>query len=78
MIQLINQLLSAARSFTVGDFFVLKMLLCCIGIILGMYFSDFFLNHKTIVWIVTIVLWFIMLIRILAALKKQNTKNSKK
>lgn len=74
MIQLINQLLSAARSFTVGDFFVLKMLLCCIGIILGMYFSDFFLNHKTIVWIVTIVLWFIMLIRIPCCVEKTKYK----
>lgn len=70
MIQLINQLLSAARGFTVGDFFTLKMLLCCTGILLGMYFSDFFLNYKTIVWIATIILWVIMLIRILTALKK--------
>lgn len=71
MTKLINLLMSSARRFSVGDFAVLKLLLCSIGIILGMYFSEFFLSYKYLVWAAAIVLWIVMLVRIIVLARKK-------
>ncbi len=55
MKKLISKVLNATKNYNVWDFGWLKVTLCALGIILGAYFSQFFLRHMTIVWIVFIV-----------------------
>lgn len=71
MIRLVNLLLSSARRFTAGDFAVLKLLMCCVGIIVGMYFAEFFLGCKAFVWGAAAVLWAVMLVRIVVLARKE-------
>ncbi|NLD22340.1 MAG: hypothetical protein GX664_07725 [Bacteroidales bacterium] len=51
---LIEKFLSGARNYGVMDFGMLKISMILIGIIVGAYFSEFFLSYKTILWIVAI------------------------
>lgn len=70
MVKLVNLLLSSARRFTAGDFAVLKLLMCCAGIIVGMYFAEFFLGYKAFVWGAAAVLWAVMLVRVVVLARK--------
>lgn len=58
---LIERLLRAGRKYTLIDFACLKITLVSLGILLGAYLSNFFLNYTTILWIIFIVsyLWII-------------------
>ena len=51
----INKVLESTRWYTVWDFGILKISLMCFGILLGAYFSDFFLSKITFIWIIYIV-----------------------
>jgi hypothetical protein len=59
MTTLIERLLKAARKFTVMDYACFKITLVSFGIILGAYFSNFFLCYTTFLWVIFIVsfLW---------------------
>ena len=52
---LIKNLVEAARRFTGADFAVFKICLLSIGILLGSYFSYFFLQYTLIVWVVAVI-----------------------
>lgn len=55
----IKRLLKAARKYTVMDYAFLKITLVSFGILLGAYFSQFFLNHTSFLWVIFILsyLW---------------------
>jgi len=55
MRELINKVLNSARNYSVWDFGLLKICMMSIGILLGVYFSNFFLTNILFVWIVCIV-----------------------
>ncbi len=47
--------LNSARKFTVVDFGIFKTYLVAVGILLGAYFSPFFLKYICAVWTVAII-----------------------
>lgn len=51
MKKLIKRALNSAKEYSVWDFGILKVSLICLGILLGTYFSDFFLSKIVFVWI---------------------------
>lgn len=51
---LINNLMDAAKKYTFWDYAFFKTCLIAVGIILGAYFSQFFLKYISIVWIIAI------------------------
>ena len=69
MVKLIRFLMSAVRKFTVGDFVVFKLMLCSVGMLIGVYFYDY-LWQNNLLWIVAIATVVIVLIRLLVLGKK--------
>lgn len=61
MKKLIDKTLNAAKMYNVFDYAWFKVTLCSLGILLGTYFSQFFLNYISIVWAVFIIsyIWII-------------------
>lgn len=59
MTTLIERLLKAARKFTAMDYVWFKITLVSFGIILGAYFSNFFLGYTAFLWVIFIIsfLW---------------------
>lgn len=55
MKKFIQRALKAASKYTVMDFAFFKITLIFLGILLGAYFSEFFLSHTVFVWVVFIV-----------------------
>ncbi len=55
MNKFIKRVLKATSKYTVMDFACLKITLVFLGILLGAYFSEFFLNHTVFLWIVFII-----------------------
>ncbi|MDD2233767.1 MAG: hypothetical protein PHZ11_01370 [Desulfitobacteriaceae bacterium] len=55
----IQRLLKAAGKYTITDYAFFKATLISLGILLGAYFAQFFLNHAFFLWAVFIVsyLW---------------------
>jgi hypothetical protein len=54
MEKLINSALNAAKKYTVWDYGCLKITLISFGILLGAYFSKFFLSYILLFWIIFI------------------------
>jgi hypothetical protein len=61
MKNLINKLLGATKKYTVLDYSLLKITLISLGILIGTYFSNFFSNHTSLLWIIFIIsyIWII-------------------
>ncbi len=61
MEKLLKQTLSAAKKYNAWDYAWLKTCLVALGIILGAYFSSFFLKYITVVWVIAIItyIWII-------------------
>lgn len=61
MKSLVDKAMQAVKSFNVWDYGYFKLCLLSLGIILGAYFSPFFLNNIIAVWIIFIVtdIWLI-------------------
>ena len=51
----IKNLIEAARHFTGSEFAVFKICLLSIGILLGSYFSSFFMEYTSMVWVVGVI-----------------------
>lgn len=71
MKRLIDSLMGAVRRFGVFDFAVFKLALLGAGILLGAYFSSFFLTWSTIVWAVVAVLFITLFFRLAGCMKKK-------
>lgn len=58
----ITTLLGIGQRFSALDFGVFKVLLLCIGIVLGITFLKFFLTYRLVVWILLLValVWLII------------------
>lgn len=70
MSNLIKNLMNAARHFSVMDFVAMKLYLLCIGILLGSYFSSFFMKYIGLVWIVLTLAFVILIFRTSSLYKK--------
>lgn len=55
MREFIDRALNAAGKYTVLDFACLKIAILSIGILLGAYFSEFFLGYTSYLWVIYIV-----------------------
>lgn len=55
MKKLINSVLKSARNYSLFDFACLKIYLVFAGILLGSYFSNYFLSNILVVWVICIV-----------------------
>lgn len=55
MMKFIAKSLNAARKYNLWDFACLKITLLSLGILVGTYFSQFFLNLISIIWVVFIL-----------------------
>jgi putative Mn2+ efflux pump MntP len=55
MKKLINRLLNAAKKYNAWDYALFKITLCSFGVLLGTYFSQFFLKYMPIVWVIFII-----------------------
>lgn len=51
----INQIMGAAGKYTVFDFACLKTALLFLGILIGVYFAEFFVNYTSYLWGIFIV-----------------------
>lgn len=69
---LIIRLMQAVRHFTAFDFAIFKIGLLSIGILLGVYFADFFLQFTSALWFVAIAAFAFMWIQTIKYLKKKN------
>lgn len=65
MANVFKKLVDAAHRFTAYDFTIFKLTLLSAGILLGAYFSRFFLENITIVWIVGLLCWVVLMWRLL-------------
>jgi small multidrug resistance family-3 protein len=52
---LIERSIRAARKYTLVDYSCLKLTLLSLGILLGAYFSKFFLNNASLLWVIFII-----------------------
>lgn len=55
MSNFIKNLIESAHHFTGLDFAVFKICLISIGILLGSYFSCFFMQYTLIVWVIAVI-----------------------
>ncbi|OPX88620.1 MAG: hypothetical protein A4E53_01875 [Pelotomaculum sp. PtaB.Bin104] len=55
--------LKATSKYSVMDFACLKITLVFLGILLGTYFSNYFLNYTDFLWVVFIVSYFWIMYR---------------
>lgn len=60
----VAKLLDAARRFSAFDFAAFKICLLAFGVLLGAYFSEFFLAHIVYVWVLAIIAWTIVMIQV--------------
>ncbi|NLD05229.1 MAG: hypothetical protein GX672_04940 [Synergistaceae bacterium] len=51
MFQFIDRLIKAANRYTLWDYFFLKTTVLFFGILIGTYFSRFFINHTLFLWV---------------------------
>lgn len=70
MKNLIRNLVNIARQFTSTDFAVFKICLLSIGILFGAYFSMFFMNNIIWIWVIAVITWLVLVIRIIELYKK--------
>lgn len=64
MANVIKKLIDAAHRFTGYDFAVFKLTLLAAGILLGAYFSRFFMANISVVWVVGILCWALLMLQI--------------
>lgn len=69
MKKILNRLLDAARNYTVWDYGCLKIVLISLGILLGTYFSNFFLRYTSLLWAIFIVSYIRIIYRTFKSLK---------
>lgn len=70
MKKLINHLMRAVRYYTAADFAVFKIYLISVGILLGAYFSSFFLAYINVIWVIAIAGLIILLIQTIRYCRK--------
>ncbi len=65
MTNIIKDLIAVARRFTGYDFAIFKITLLSAGILLGAYFSSFFIANIAVVWIVGVLCWVLLMLQII-------------
>ena len=70
MRRFIESAMRATKKYTVFDFGILKITLVSFGILLGAYFSEFFLRHTVTLWIVFLVTYIFIWYKTMIAYKR--------
>lgn len=65
MRNIIKIAMNSLRKFTVVDLSIFKIYLFAVGVLFGAYFSRFFLQHISIVWIIAVTALVIVLIELI-------------
>ncbi|MFA6807661.1 MAG: hypothetical protein WCR27_01585 [Eubacteriales bacterium] len=63
MLTLVKRMLKAAKEYTLFDFACIKVALLSFGLLIGAYFSKFFLNHTFFLWVAFILTYLWVLYR---------------
>lgn len=63
MKNLVNKLLSTTKKYTVLDYSFLKITLISLGILIGTYLSNFFLNYTSLLWIIFLISYIFIIYR---------------
>ena len=63
MFDLIDQMVKAANRYTFWDYFFLKTTVLFFGILIGTYFSSFFIGHTLFLWAAFLVTYVYIIYR---------------
>ncbi len=66
----LNNMLERTQKYNLLDFSALKTALVAVGILIGAYFSEFFLDNITIVWIIFGVTYLFIMYKTFVAYRK--------
>lgn len=70
MLKFIDRIIKAANRYTFWDYFFLKTTVLFFGILIGTYFSSFFINHTLLLWLVFLVTYVYIMYRTFVKLMK--------
>ncbi|MDD4159489.1 MAG: hypothetical protein PHO18_00915 [Synergistaceae bacterium] len=70
MFDFIDRMIKAANKYTFWDYFFLKTSIMFLGILVGTYFSSFFIEHTLFLWIVFLVSYIYIMYRTFFKLMK--------
>lgn len=71
MMNFLNRLLRIAQGFKLWDYVWFKLTLVSAGVILGMYFHQFFFELRPLLWILFGISYLIMIVTVVKNYKKQ-------
>ena len=63
MRKLIDKAMDSTKKYTIWDFACLKIALISVGILLGAYFSTFFISYISLIWIIFIASYILIMYR---------------
>lgn len=63
MFDQIERIIKAANRYTFWDYFFLKTAVLFFGILIGTYFSSFFIDHTLFMWVVFLVAYVYIMYR---------------
>lgn len=70
MFHFIKKIISAANKYTVWDYFCLKTAVFSLGILMGTYFSYFFMNYTLLLWTIFLITYVCIIYRTFFKLMK--------
>lgn len=70
MFDFIKKIIGAANKYTLWDYFCLKTTVLSLGILMGTYFSDFFMNYALFLWAILLVTYVCIIYRTFFKLMK--------
>ena len=70
MFNFIRKMIEAANKYTFWDYFFLKTTLLSLGMLIGTYFSNFFINYTFFLWAVFLITYVCIMYRTFFKLMK--------
>ena len=70
MFDFIKKIIGTANKYTLWDYFCLKTTVFSLGILMGTYFSDFFMNYTLFLWAILLVTYVCIIYRTFFKLMK--------
>ena len=70
MFNFIRKMIGAANKYTAWDYFCLKTTVFSLGILMGAYFPDFFMNYTLLLWTIFLITYVYIIYRTFFKLMK--------
>lgn len=70
MFKFIDRIIKAANRYTLWDYFFLKTTVLVFGILIGTYFSSYFIDHTLFLWVIFLVTYAYIMYRTFIKLMK--------